>query len=91
MYSSVVPWVELLVQRRLCPIFVKSGVLKKGTQWSGVGLPDIHEYSVVDDSFQIQVGVWNQQNLQPRIPTTDVAKLLQYSGSRVEHRDGFSS
>ena len=38
-----------------------------------------------------QVGVRNQQNLYPRIPTTDVAKLLQYSGSRVEHRDGFSS
>ena len=29
-----VPWVELPVQRRLCPIFV-----------SGVGLPDVHEYS----------------------------------------------
>ena len=29
-----VPWVKLLVQRRLCPIFV-----------SGVELPDIHEYS----------------------------------------------
>ena len=29
-----VPWVELPVQRRLCPIFM-----------SGVGLPDIHEYS----------------------------------------------
>ena len=27
-------WVELPIQRRLCPIFV-----------SGVGLPDIHEYS----------------------------------------------
>ena len=26
-----------------------------------------------------------------RIPNTDIAKLLQYSGSRVEHRDGFSS
>ena len=26
-------WVELLVQRRLCPIFV-----------NGVGLPKIHEY-----------------------------------------------
>ena len=38
-----------------------------------------------------QVGVWNQQNLYPRIPTTDVAKLLQYSGFRVEHGDGFSS
>ena len=38
-----------------------------------------------------QVGVRNQQNLYPRIPTTDVAKLLQYSGSRVEHRDGLSS
>ena len=29
-----VPWVELPVQRRLCPIFMSS-----------VGLPDIHEYS----------------------------------------------
>ena len=29
--TSYVPWVELPVQRRLCPIFV-----------SGVGLPDIH-------------------------------------------------
>ena len=29
-----VPWVELPVQRRLCPIFM-----------SGVGLPDIHDYS----------------------------------------------
>ena len=38
-----------------------------------------------------QVGVRNQQNLYPRIPTIDVAKLLQYNGSRVEHRDGFSS
>ena len=32
--TGYVPWVELPVQRRLCPIFV-----------SGVGLPDIHEYS----------------------------------------------
>ena len=32
--GQVVPWVELPVQRRLYPIFV-----------SGVGLPDIHEYS----------------------------------------------
>ena len=31
--TSFVPWVELPVQRRLCPIFM-----------SGVGLPDIHEY-----------------------------------------------
>ena len=36
-----------------------------------------------------QVGVRNQQNLYPRIPTADVAKLLQFSGSRVEQRDGF--
>ena len=34
MLGQVVPWVELSVQRRLCPIFV-----------SGIGLPDIHEYS----------------------------------------------
>ena len=32
----------------------------------------------------------NQQNLY-LIPPTSVAWLLQYSGSRVEHRDGFSS
>ena len=32
--TGYVPWVELLIQRRLCQIFV-----------SGVGLPDIHEYS----------------------------------------------
>ena len=32
--GQVVLWVELPVQRRLCPIFV-----------SGVGLPDIHENS----------------------------------------------
>ena len=33
--TGFVPWVELLVQRRLCLIFV-----------SGVGLLDIHKYSV---------------------------------------------
>ena len=32
----------------------------------------------------------NQQNLYPKAPTA-VAKLPQYSGSRVEHRDEFSS
>ena len=32
--TCFVHWVELLVQRRLCPIFM-----------SGVGLLDIHEYS----------------------------------------------
>ena len=32
--GHVVVWVELPVQRRLCPIFM-----------GGVGLPDIHEYS----------------------------------------------
>ena len=32
--EEVVPWVELPVQRKLCLISV-----------SGVGLPDIHEYS----------------------------------------------
>ena len=31
--TGFVPWVELPVQRRLCPIFM-----------SGVGLPDIYEY-----------------------------------------------
>ena len=33
----------------------------------------------------------SQQNLYPKFPPTAVVKLLQYSGSRVEHRDGFSS
>ena len=33
--TGFVLWVELPVQRRLCPIFVRR-----------VGLPDIHEYSV---------------------------------------------
>ena len=33
--TGFVHWVELLVQRKLCVIFV-----------SGVGLPDIHEYFV---------------------------------------------
>ena len=33
--TGFVPWVELPVQRRLCPIFM-----------SGVGLPDIHDCSV---------------------------------------------
>ena len=32
--TGFVPWVELPVQRSLCPIFM-----------SGVGLPDINEYS----------------------------------------------
>ena len=32
--TSVVPWIELPIQRRLFPICV-----------SGVGLPDIHKYS----------------------------------------------
>ena len=32
--TSFVPWVEFLVQKRLCSIFV-----------SGVELPDIHKYS----------------------------------------------
>ena len=33
-WDRFVLWVELLVQRRLCLIFMR-----------GVGLPDIHEYS----------------------------------------------
>ena len=42
---QIVFWVELPVQRRLCPIFVKSWVPEKGTQLCGVWLLDIHEYS----------------------------------------------
>ena len=33
--TGFVPWVELPIQRRLCPIFM-----------SGVGLPDIHDDSI---------------------------------------------
>ena len=36
------------------------------------------------------VGILNEQNLY-LIPPTVVALLLQYSGSRIIHRDGFSS
>ena len=32
----------------------------------------------------------NQQYLYPKFPPTVVVKLLQYSGSRVKHRDGLS-
>ena len=42
---QVVFWVELPIQRRLCPIFVKSQVLEMGTRCCGVGLLDIHKYS----------------------------------------------
>ena len=36
------------------------------------------------------VGVRINNNYKPKFPPTVVAKLLQYSGSRVEHRDEFS-
>ena len=42
------------------------------------------------DSFHSRV-IRNQQYLYPKFPPTAVVKLLQYSGSRVELRDGFSS
>ena len=44
--TGFVPWVELPVQRRLCPIFV-----------SGVGLPDIHDYSA-----DLRVVNWTPKN-----------------------------
>ena len=45
----------------------------------------------VGDEAVIRVswGILNQQNLY-LIPPTTVALLLQYSGSRIVHRDGFS-
>ena len=45
--TGFVPWVELPVQRRLYPIFV-----------SGVGLPDIHEYSAGLRVCQWIPGFW---------------------------------
>ena len=42
--AQVVFWAELPVQRRLCQFSLNLGSRKKkGTQWCGVGLPDIHE------------------------------------------------
>ena len=44
-FVQVVFWVDLLVKRRLCPIFVKLWVPVKGTQQCGIGLSDIHKFS----------------------------------------------
>ena len=43
---QVVYWVELLEQRRLCPIFVKIWISINRTQQCGIGLPEIHKNSV---------------------------------------------
>ena len=43
---QVVFWVELLVQRRLYLIFVILWVPVKGTQQCGIGLPNIHKFSM---------------------------------------------
>ena len=45
---------------------------------------------LLGDSCHIRV-IQNQQYLYSKFPPTAVVKLLQYSGSRVELRDGFSS
>ena len=42
---QVVYWVELLEQRRLCPIFVKIWISKNRTQQYGIGLLEIHRNS----------------------------------------------
>ena len=42
---QVICWVELLEQRRLCPIFVKIWILINGTQQCGIGSPEIHRNS----------------------------------------------
>ena len=42
---QVVYWVELLEQRRLCPIFVKKWIPINGTQTCGIGLPEIDKNS----------------------------------------------
>ena len=47
------------------------------------------------DTFTLNIdschsrAIRSQQNLYPKFPPIAVVKLLQYSGSRVEHRDGF--
>ena len=38
----VIYLVELLEQRRLCPIFVKIRILINGSQQCGIGLSEIH-------------------------------------------------
>ena len=48
------------------------------------------ELETIADSYHSRV-IWNQQYLYPKFPPTTVVKLLQYSDSRVELRDGFSS
>ena len=47
------------------------------------------EFEIMCDSWHSRV-IRNQQYLYPKFPPTAVVKLLQYSGSRVEHRDGVS-
>ena len=46
--AQVVFWVELPVQRRLCPISLNHGSREKGTQWCSVRVPDIHGFLQVD-------------------------------------------
>ena len=45
--------------------------------------------SMVDSCHGRGAGINNIY--KPKFPPTAIAKLLQYSGSRIEHRDGFSS
>ena len=56
----------------------------------GILLPPIFFVTFLTDSCHSRV-IQNQQYLYPKFPPTIVVKLLQYSGSRVELRDGFSS
>ena len=39
-------WIELPIQKRLCPIFVKLGIPVNGTQRCGIELHDIHKHSM---------------------------------------------
>ena len=42
-------WIELLIQRRLCPIFVKLWIPVNGTQRCGIELHDIHRHFAVNE------------------------------------------
>ena len=55
---QVVFWVELSIQRRLCPIFVKLWVPIKGIQQCGIGLPNIHKSSTRLTVDQLTPGFW---------------------------------
>ena len=58
----------------------------KGT----IAIPTYHGTKLITDSCHSR-GAEINKIYKAKFPPTAVAKLLQYSGSRIEQRDGFSS